>query len=109
MIAIEAPGSAVPVNVGCLTLVMSSLDDAPLSLAATRSAADGAEGVADAGACWNPGEPASESIPSPSHGVMTALPTTASPIGCRFGYANVLRGVLGPLTLFHQLLAALMV
>ena len=39
------PASAVPVKVGVVLLVMSSLLDTPVSLAAARSGAEGAAGA----------------------------------------------------------------
>ena len=39
------PGSAVPVIVGVVTLVIESLEEAPESLAAVRTGADGADGA----------------------------------------------------------------
>ena len=71
----------MPVRVGAVTLVIESVDDAPLSLAATRTGADGAPGATrsmrtrtDSVLLWLPGLSSAENatVWTPSPATVTA-------------------------------------
>src|SRR5919108_490970 len=66
------PASAVPVNVGVVTLVRLSVLEVPLSLAAARSGADGAAGAAVSTVTLRAVE-AAETLPAASVAVAVTL------------------------------------